>query len=167
MARKTYGTCHLFSGRSVRCRSRQLAANGNVVSVWQETINDNYCIKASSKAKAASDWTTPVVLSDSTTNSFSPQLVVDGAGNAVAIWTSELVANDGLIRSLYASQCPSGGSWSSIATLSSPNQNVGNVLRLCIDASLDVSAEWIADFNLYSASASIGGSWSAPVQVSQ
>ncbi len=147
--------------------------NGNQVSVWQETTSETYYIKAATKAKQDANWTTPVVISDQSVNSYSPLLALDQSGNAVALWSSDRMVGEQLSRGLYSAQLPFGGSWSSITTLSPATQSVANGFQLRVTSTGDMSAFWQATdintgaFNFFSTSATFGGSWSAPIQVSQ
>ncbi len=161
------------SASSTGSSAMETDSNGNLVAVWIEALSNGSCIKAATKGKSASSWTVPVIISDQTTNSFSPQLVVDATGNAVAVWTSGILVNGSLSRGLFGAQLSAGGSWGSIATISPPTVTVGDSFQLCIDDLGDVSVLWFAidlnagTFNYFSSSTTIGGNWSAPLQVSQ
>lgn len=153
----------------------QMDTDGNMVTIWQETVDGRYCIKVATKTKAASSWSTPEILSSSTTNSYAPKLVLDADGNAVAVWQSDFVINNTLIRGLFARQLPQGGSWTSLAQITSITHAVSSDFELRVDGVGDVGVVYQAidtanttslTSGMYSTTKTSGSGWSTPLQIS-
>jgi hypothetical protein len=58
---------------------------GNAVTVWNELQGSTFSVLASTKPFSGS-WTNAVTLSDSSLNSFLPQIAIQSNGDAIAIW---------------------------------------------------------------------------------
>lgn len=100
----------------------------------------------------------------------SPEVAVDYAGNAVALW----LAYDGDDNSyVQTASIPSGGSWTAATTISTPGQNVLYPI-MDSDSLGNCVAVWSTidpitnNLVLYGSMrvASGGGSWSTPTQIS-
>jgi len=74
-------------------------------SLWVSVATGLLVCSAASPAGAA--WTGPVGISEPGVTSTQPQIVVDGAGNTTAVWTTGTAGSRG-IRSAYR---PAGGPW--------------------------------------------------------
>ena len=95
-----------------------------------------------------------------------PQVAVDPAGNAVAVWERH-VGGEEIVE---ASERPAGGDWSEPEVLSLPGEE-GQRSRVAIDASGNAIAVWITgesspDCVVRSAVRPLGGEWSEPEDVS-
>lgn len=95
-----------------------------------------------------------------------PQIAVDAAGNAVAVWERH-VGGEEIVE---ASERPAGGDWSEADVLSLAGEE-GKRSRVAIDASGTAIAMWITeegagDFVVRSAVRPPGGGWSKPEDVS-
>lgn len=95
-----------------------------------------------------------------------PQVAVDPAGNAVAIWERH-VGGEEVVE---ATERPAGGDWSVPEVLSLPGEE-GERSRVAIDAAGDAVAVWITEesigsFVIRSAARPPGGAWSEPEDVS-
>ncbi|HET6996993.1 MAG TPA: PKD domain-containing protein [Solirubrobacterales bacterium] len=95
-----------------------------------------------------------------------PEVAVDPAGNAVAIWERH-VGGEEIVE---ATERPAGGDWSVPEVLSLPGEE-GKQSRVGIDASGNAIAVWITEeapstFVVRSAARPPGGEWSEPEDVS-
>jgi PKD domain-containing protein len=95
-----------------------------------------------------------------------PEVAVDPAGNAVAIWERH-VGGEEIVE---ATERPAGGDWSEPETISLPGEE-GEQSQVTIDASGNAIAVWITgdlatDFVVRSAVRPPGGEWSEPEDVS-
>jgi len=65
----------------------QVAADntGNAVAVWAQSDGSVIHIRAN-RYVAGSGWLTPISIDSDSTNASSPQLAMDGSGNAVVVW---------------------------------------------------------------------------------
>ena len=93
----------------------------------------------------------------------APDLVVDAAGNATAVWTRRVNAQD--VTEWTAR--PAVGSWSGALALSDPDLTTSEP-RLAIDATGAVTATWAVDEPtiVQSSRRPFGGGWSPPVTIS-
>jgi hypothetical protein len=93
----------------------------------------------------------------------APDLVLDAAGNATAVWTRRLNAHDVTEWTVR----PAGGSWSGALALSDPDLTTSEP-RLATDASGAVTATWAVDEPtiIQSSRRPLGSAWSSPVTVS-
>ncbi len=66
----------------------QVAANGsgNAVAVWQQSNGSNSIIRISQSTDGGASWTVPTDLSELGQSAITPEVAVDGSGNAVALW---------------------------------------------------------------------------------
>jgi hypothetical protein len=95
-----------------------------------------------------------------------PEVAVDPAGNAIAIWERH-VGGEEIVE---ASERPAGGDWSEPEVLSLPGEE-GQRSQVAIDASGNAIAVWITEkssigFFVRSAVRPPGGEWSEPEDVS-
>lgn len=117
---------------------------------------------------SAADWLAAADISASNeTVDGRPEVAVDSAGNAVAIWERHV----GGVEVVEASERPAGGDWSAPEVLSLPGEE-GEESKVAIDASGDAIAFWIAGqsstkYLIRSAVRPPGGEWSAPETLSE
>jgi hypothetical protein len=92
--------------------------SGNSLMVWTRWDGSNLRIQARSRA---ADGTSGPVASISTAgrDAFEPQVALDGAGNAIAVWTQY----DGARSRTHAAFRPAGGSFGGDQTISSGGQD--------------------------------------------
>jgi len=122
---------------------------------------------------ARATWQTPVTLA-SADSVGEPQISLDRAGNATALWR----ASDGGNRTIESSQRPAGGGWLTPVTISvTPLPYLANELdtslQLAVDAQGDATAAWVHEYTSTTGELSGGtavetavratdGSWQAP-----
>src|SRR5437870_4976439 len=81
-------------------------------------------------------WSTPVSLSTDVQNGISPQIIIDAADMAVAVWEYY-----GANTTIQSASLSIGGSWSSSANISDPSFS-SIAPRLSIDGAGNVVAIW-------------------------
>ncbi len=133
--------------------------SGVVTAVW----SSGAAIQ-SSRLLANGKWAKPLFVSDSGMLASMPQIVVDGAGNATAIWVR--YDSNGAPR-VETADCPAGSHWGPpvLLALGAPRD-----LNVVVNAAGDVAAIWdLGSFTtvttVYTADRPFGGSWSAPYAV--
>lgn len=95
-------------------------ANGNAVAVWQRFDGNNWIIQSSLRPINTKIWTTPVNVSEAGQNAFLPNVDVNPAGNAVAVW----VRFDGLNWIVQGAILPFGAAnWTPTTDLSAPGRD--------------------------------------------
>jgi hypothetical protein len=153
--------------------------SGSVTALWQGTIGAQTFVRASrfngttwsAAANVTPSGVTLVSDGDATTigpfETLAPQLAVDPAGNATAVWQQ----TDGTNTRIYTSRSTNGTTWSPPQILSAANGNALNP-RADADADGNVTALWrrfdaggfaVIQTARYDATA---GTWSQPIDLS-
>lgn len=152
------------SGLSASSPVVAVDALGNALTVWSQYDGTNFTIQASYLPFGGS-WGTPVVLSTAGNNAYVPYVAMNTAGKAVAVW----IGYDGSEYAAQAAYMTSGGTWSSLTTLSPGGYNVGYVAA-AIDSSGNATAIWSHDngsnASIHSSTMPKGGSWGSMLDVS-
>jgi PKD domain len=124
-------------------------------------------LSATAGSASAAGWLEPKDISAANEEvDGRPEVAVDPAGNAVAIWERH-VGGEEIVE---ATERPAGGDWSEPEVLSLPGEE-GQRSRVAIDASGNAIAVWITEkssigFFVRSAVRPPGGEWSEPEDVS-
>jgi hypothetical protein len=115
----------------------QVAANGsgNAVAVWQQSNGSNSIIRISQSTDGGASWTVPTDLSELGQSAITPEVAVDGSGNAVALWRRSNGEND-IIQASFSSAIDGGGGGEELA-----NTGAGGPVN---DAALVASAGLLA-----------------------
>jgi PKD domain len=116
-------------------------------------------------AIAAPTWLAPNDLSVAGQSAKEPQVAVDAAGDAVAVWRRY----DGSDYIIQSASRPAGGNWGPPVDLSAPGQNAEEP-QVAVDAAGDAVAVW-RRFNgsslvIQAASRSADGTWEPAVELS-
>jgi PKD domain len=143
---------------------------GNAVAIWRRVNATESNIESASRP-IGGDWSGPTPVSPTGIDAERPQLAVDPAGNAVAIW-ARLSATESIIES---ASHPAAGSWSEPTQLSaaarSATGNDASQPQIAVDPAGNAVAIWRSVNGpnttiIESASHPVGGSWSAPIGLS-
>lgn len=108
---------------------------GNTTALWQQNDGSGWVVTSASR-QAGGAWSTPVMLSDSTSSSWDPQVAVDLAGNATAIWSREVAGG----RVVEAARRPARDEWSEPVELS-PRGDAWNP-QVAVDPAGNATAAW-------------------------
>jgi hypothetical protein len=144
----------------------QVAINpaGSAVAVWRRYNGAQYIIQGSSKL-AEGPWGAPVDLSAAGQNAEVPQVAVDPADNAVAVW-SRFNGTNYIVQSATR---PTGGPWEAPIDLSVAGQNA-KAPQVAVDPAGNVITVWSrsngSNTIVQSAIRPAGGGWEAPVDLS-
>lgn len=144
-------------------------AAGNVVALWQtvDSVSGNFVIQAAYLSFGGT-WSAPTTLSSSSIESYSPLLAVNSRGDAVALWFIDDLSGNVAIQS---SMLPFGGSWSTPAQISLVPQIITQNSDLRMNDNGNIVATWSVLVDSESvirvATATMGGTWSDPVTISQ
>jgi hypothetical protein len=95
-------------GQDADLQQVSMDGSGNAVAVWQRFDGSNTIIQSSRLAAGGVSWSTPVNLSASGKFAESPQVAVDGSGNAVAVWHRG-PPNNNIVQSSFSSGSNGGG----------------------------------------------------------
>ncbi|SFM32202.1 hypothetical protein [Marinobacter zhejiangensis] len=117
---RSWGTEALIENTSEHARFPQIAldGNGNATAVWQQSDGTYENIYANRYTPATGWGSAELVENGSSGHAYWPQIAVDSAGNAIAVWYQD----DGTNYNLYANRyTASSGSWGTEELLESSN----------------------------------------------
>jgi hypothetical protein len=155
-----------ISGHTRKAYKPQIAINaaGEAVAVWSRSIGESAVIQSASRPPRG-PWSAPTTISVKTRRSFEPQVAINAAGEAVAIWRS----TDGKHPTVQSASRPPGGTWPTPTNLSTGGHGNSNP-QIALDDAGEAVAVWeLSDgviFIVRGASRSPGGTWSAPTDLS-
>ena len=133
---------------------------GNATAVWAEFYSKTNHIYSSDFFKGNKYWEIPSAVFGENNRDFTDTgVVVDSAGNAVAIWQE----NDGALSKVRSSSRPFKGQWSPPVDISGTTDRKDMTPRIAITASGYAVAVWNLDYTIQAATLEFGGKWSTPV----
>lgn len=97
-----------------------LDGNGNAIAVWVRFDGSNEITQTARYSAGLGNWSTPTDLSAAGNDSYTPQVALDGGGNAIAVWLRWDGFNHVVQSALYNA---SGDSWSALADLSAAGRD--------------------------------------------
>lgn len=103
---------------------------GNSWSIFTESSASPYPVIQVVYKPYSGSFGSPIVLSDTEKNSFTPQISVNVYGDAAAVWTSEDQTT--FIRSLYVSTLQNGQSWSTPTRITDATESVASNYQINI-----------------------------------
>ena len=162
----TFGTPVDLSATGRDADEARVAADsaGDAVAVWRRYDGSRYIIQASVRP-AGGSFGEPVDLSASGQNAADPQIALDPAGNAIAIWSR----SDGTHTIVQATVRPAGGAFGMPVDLSASGQSA-DWPQLAFDQAGEAIAVWQRSNGTRSiAQAAVrpaGGSFGMPVDLS-
>ena len=147
-------------------------ASGNIYAVWQELVApDNFEIFFNQKS-AGGNWGNPIDISNTPSGSPTPawwltRLVSDPQGNLHVGWREEFYDASGTTQygTFYVSKTSSG--WSQVEKISTAFAGGPDFV---VDQAGTVHVVWgqaAGNMNIFYKSKPLGGSWSAPLAISQ
>ena len=114
-------------------------SNGNAIAVWQQSDGNNESIYANRYTASTASWgTAELIESDHNGQAVEAQIAFDSAGNAIAVWSQSVGANNNIYSNRYTLATGWGGA-ELVAT-----GNVDNATRpqIAIDSNGDAIAVW-------------------------
>ena len=137
---------------------------GDAVAVWSRFNGANQIVQAASRP-AGGAWSGAADISVAGRDAVEPQVAIDSAGNAVAVWSR----SDGLRTVVQEATLAAGGGWSAPIDLSNAEGNAA-APQVAVDVAGDAVVVW-SRFNglnqiVQAASRPAGGAWSGAVDLS-
>lgn len=169
-----WGTPQPVSDGSNAADNPQVAidADGNAIVVWQQTDSFRYSIWAN-RYTAASGWSGPHLIEGTDGNAGNPQVAVDGAGNAIAVWWQNASAASGSPIGTVANRFVAGSGWSGAVAISSHAGNGGTFgPQIAFDAAGNALATWCWSGatpapHMWAARHAAAGGWTGAVAIDQ
>ncbi|QBX54465.1 PKD domain-containing protein [Nocardioides seonyuensis] len=152
------------AGQSANTPRLAVDGQGGVTVVWYRWNGSHYLVQAVSRP-AGGTWSSPTDLTALGGSAWDPEVAVDTAGNATAVW----YRSDGTDYIMQAASRPAGGTWSVPTNLSAPGEDAREP-RVVVDSAGNATAVWYRSDGTHtvvqSASRPAGGAWSAPTDLS-
>jgi plastocyanin len=151
------------AGRDAEEPDVGMDAAGNAIAVWRRHDGSKYIVQSATRP-AGGAWQAPVDLSTAGETAKEPELAVDTAGDAVAVWTRF----DGLDFVVQAAARPAGGGWQGPLDLSAAGRDAEEP-QVAIDPSANALALWSRDDGsrfVVQSSRRVAGAWEKPLDVS-
>ena len=134
-----WGTAELIdvgSGNSASSPQIALDGAGNALAVWQQWDGANDRIYAN--RWDGSDWgTAELIDADPDNDAYNPQIALDGAGNALAVWQQWDGAND----RIYANRWD-GSAWGTAELIDAGSGNSASSPQIALDGDGNALAVW-------------------------
>ncbi len=113
-------------------------STGRAIAIWaRQNTSFHYIIQSSTSLNGGA-WTSATDLSLAGGSAGSPQIVVDSAGRATAVWTRY----DGANLRIQSSTFPNGGAWSTPVDLSTSGQHAEQP-QVTVDSAGRATAVWL------------------------
>ena len=141
--------------------SQEVAVNdaGVAVAIWRSGYESpSRAVIQASIHPVGGSWSAPDDLSASEGFGAEPEVAIDAAGNAVAVWQQTDAPNP----FIEASSRPAGGSWSEPVPISDPSKGAF-VPKVAIDDAGNAVAIWNSDNSVQWSRRPVGGAWSSPL----
>ncbi len=117
-------------------------ANGNAVIVWEEPGIPYYRLY-SRRYVTGSGWDATQAIDDNTGRCDYPRIVVDNAGNAIALWQR----HDGTSNRVYANRFTAGSTWGTLVLMSNSTSTAAFAPEIAVNKSGAAMAAWYEDNN--------------------
>ncbi|RYB95084.1 PKD domain-containing protein [Nocardioides oleivorans] len=139
-------------------------ASGQVTATWLRYDGSNFRAQASTRALTGT-WSAPTTLSDPGQDASTPDVAVNAAGTAVAVWGRF----DGTHSRIQQSTRSTSGDWSIPTAISDPGLSASSPQVVGSDAG-EFTVTWRMQvagvYRAQSSSRPAGGSWSVPATLS-
>jgi len=143
-------------------------AQGDATAVWMHQAGPDWVVQGAYKP-AGGSWEAPTVLSDPGEAGGNPQIALDAGGDAMVVWRGQIEGHD-VARAAYK---PVDGGWESPTSVPTEGEAVqwplvaldaaGNAIVVWSGSTNEVGGYGIAKASFRPA----GGSWEAPVELSE
>lgn len=134
-----WGTAELIENKDFEAQKPQIAINGNgdAIVVWSHYKGGYSDIYANRFTSSTGNWVGEVNIESGTGDAQMPQVAIDSAGNAIAVWHQY----DGSHWNIYANRFTPSGGWVEAETIESGTGNAYEP-HIAIDAAGNAIAVW-------------------------
>ncbi len=114
-------------------------SSGNALAVWQQSDGTRTNIWANRYSAATGAWgTAQLIETDNNGSAVSPQIAIDGSGNAITVWWQ----SDGTRTNIWANHFSAGSGWGTAQLIEADNASSAGNPQIAIDASGNAIAVW-------------------------
>lgn len=146
-----------------------VGGNGTAVVLWDQYDSGTLSFNIwAARCLPNGSWDCAVIVREGTSSDSKRRVVVDGDGNAIAVWSQEAVPGQGL--HVWASRYTAGGRWDCNATLvETGTGGDGDNPRIAMDGNGNAIAVWShsdgAETTIWSSRYVRGQGWGTPVKI--
>ena len=159
-----WGTAALIETNNAGAASApQIAAtgNGDATAVWQQSDGSVTSIWAN-RYTAGTGWVgAGLIENNDTGDAVTPQVAIDGSGNAVAVWSQ----SDGSVYSIWTNRFTAVGGWGTAALIEHDDSGDALIPEIAVGANGDAVAVWQqfdgSRTNIWTNRYTAGGNWDA------
>ena len=133
------------SGELVFSPEVAVYSGGNAIAAWEQEDDANYSIYAKTYSADSGTWESSATLLENgdAGDADNPQIAVDGAGNALAVWYQDDGTNDSIYANRYSAD---SGTWdSSAALLENGDAGDADDPQISVDGAGNALAVWHQD----------------------
>jgi len=112
-------------------------SNGDGVAVWEQSDGQSSDVW-SSRWSPSADWSEPVLLETQPGDAADPQVAIDAAGNALAVWSQ----HDGARRIIMAARFVPGDGWGAPVPIDRATDDDADQVRLAMARNGNAIAVW-------------------------
>jgi hypothetical protein len=139
-------------------------ANGNAIAVWEQRDGTRLNIAANRYSNGS--WGTPALIeSNDSGAALKPQIGVDAAGNAFAVWVQE----DAARLSIWSNHYTAGTTWGTAALLETDNTGDADDPKIAVNPSGVAHVIWkqrdSTYYNVLASQFTPGSGWRTPTQI--
>jgi hypothetical protein len=156
------------AGQDAHTPEVSVDAAGDAIAVWARSNGSNNVVQAALEP-VGEPWGKPTTLSEAGQEASKPQVAVDAAGDATAVWTRYIGLGSGGMSNyvVQAAVKPAGEAWEEPTTVSEASQEEGLEPRVAVDAAGDATAVWTRFIYgccrlVQTAAKPVGESWGTP-----
>jgi hypothetical protein len=114
-------------------------AAGNALAVWRQTTNGTNDDIWANRYVAGSGWqSAQLIETDNAGHAYTPQIVMDGAGNALAVWHQ----SDGTRYNIWSNRYVAGSGWQSAQLIETDNTGNAGSPQIAMDDAGNALAVW-------------------------
>jgi hypothetical protein len=162
-----WGTAVLIETESGTADYPQVAVDavGNAVAVWGQWDGTRWNIWAN-RYEAGTGWGSAVLIeTDNSGNAVHPQIAVDVAGNAVAVWYQ----SDGTWENIWANRYEAGTGWGSAVLIETDDSGSASGAQVAVDGAGNAVAVWDqldgTRYNIWANRYEAGTGWGSAVLI--
>ena len=137
----SWSTVELIEQNTGDAMSSQVAVdgNGNAIAVWSQNDGRQFNIWSNRYDVSSHSWSTAELIEQDTGSANSPQVAVDGSGNAIAVWYQ----SDGTRYNIWSNRYDaSSHSWSTAELIEQDNSGDAYNPKISVNASGNTIVVW-------------------------
>ncbi|MBL1260616.1 MAG: hypothetical protein COB33_008815 [Thiotrichaceae bacterium] len=111
---------------------------GNAIAVWLQSDGARTSIWANRYTADGTWGSAELIETDDTGNAVTPQVAMDGSGNALAVWSQ----SDGVRNNIWANRYTAGGTWGTAQKIETDDAGSATAPQITVNSNGDAVAVW-------------------------